>query len=449
MKQLLYSVLLALLLPVASMAQTDLPPILCGNEVFEHILRQNHPELLQHFDRTYQQLLASQGTKSTSRSPLTINVVVHVVWKTPEENISDALIQEQIDILNRDFNRENTDANDLRAEFKEVAGVADIRFNLAEVRRVKTSLDFKVSLTATSLLADLKSTEKGGSTAADPKKFLNIWICQIRPLSILTFSVGQILGFAFPPADLPNWPANASAPTPGEDGVVLDFRVIGQNNPVSVPLPGGGGNLVVRGRTAVHEVGHYLGLRHIWGDGGLLGLPNQCNQSDGVDDTPFANAQSKFDCDKTRNTCTGVETFYGKDMPDMVENYMDYAAETCMNTFTKGQVALMRNTLAGPRKGLVEAVTGVAGSTDQQTTWTVVPNPAHHVAFIDLTLTNPTPVQVRVFSANGQLVRNIAQDMGAGNNRIALEAASMPTGLYFVQMQTAAGVSMKKWEVVK
>ncbi|MFN5911951.1 MAG: M43 family zinc metalloprotease, partial [Bacteroidota bacterium] len=70
----------------------------------------------------------------------------------------------------------------------------------------------------------------------------------------------------------------------------------------------------VAGRTCVHEVGHYLGLRHIWGDG-------DCSQEDGIDDTPNADSQSNQDCDVTRNTCT--DNIAGTDLPDMVENYMD------------------------------------------------------------------------------------------------------------------------------
>jgi hypothetical protein len=437
MKQLLYAVF-TVLTPILAVAQTDnLPPILCGNEVFEHILHNHHPELHDNFEATYAQLLAQsrRPAGAQERNPLTINVVVHVVWKDAVENISDALIREQFEVLNRDFNRLNPDTVNLRDVFKSAAGSADIRFNLAEVRRVQTTRDFQVNLLGTNLLADLKSSDKGGSTAADPTRFLNIWVCRIRPISLIGIPLGQILGFAFPPANLPNWPANASAPTPGEDGVTLDFRTIGINN----PNPGGGGALVVRGRTAVHEIGHYLGLRHIWGDGGALGSANRCDQSDGIDDTPFANSQTQFNCDKTRNTCPNVEGFYKTDVPDMIENYMDYAAETCMNTFTKGQIAIMRSTLQGPRRGLI----GLSTSTkniDQLTAWKVWPNPAYDRIVVEAEAIEGQ-TQVQLLAADGRLIQN--------NNlptarRIELPVAGLPTGMYFVRLHTTRGVSVQK-----
>ena len=101
----------------------------------------------------------------------------------------------------------------------------------------------------------------------------------------------------------------------------------------------------IRGRTVTHEVGHYLGLRHIWGDG-------DCNEQDGVADTPNADAESNFDCDDTKNTCT--DNIGGVDLPDMIENFMDYSSETCQNSFTQGQIDIMRSVLENERDSLID-----------------------------------------------------------------------------------------------
>jgi Pregnancy-associated plasma protein-A/Secretion system C-terminal sorting domain len=444
MQHFLCTLLAAVILTAANAQQPATSPVICGNDIFHHWVESQYPDLHESFEKTMEAVRA-QRVGAEDRNELVINVVVHVVWKETAENLSDALIQEQIAVLNEDYNRENADTANLRTVFKPVAGNAGIRFRLAEIRRVKTTKDFTVSLTDTNLLGDLKRTDKGGSSGADPQRFLNIWICHVKPLSILGLQLGQILGFAFPPNGLANWPANSSAPSPEDDGVVLDFRTVGRNNPNPVDL--GQGKLVVRGRTGVHEVGHYLGLRHIWGDGGLFGLPNNCNSSDGVDDTPHANAQSPFDCNKERNTCTRTEDFYKNDVPDLVENYMDYSAETCMNMFTKGQVAIMRGVLQGPRKNLVS---GSVTTTDLAAAphWQVSPNPATDRVAVTFDLTKATEVTLALTALDGRCVaRQATQLLPVGAQQIALDVQALPAGIYCISLQTENGVTAKKVQI--
>ena len=231
---------------------------------------------------------------------------------------------------------------------------------------------------------------------------------------------------------LDHWPDGSNAPTPGEDGVVIDYRAFSSINPYVVEIPDGGGTLTVRGRTPVHEVGHYLGLRHIWGDGGTFG-PNDCDQSDGVDDTPYANTQSSFDCDKTKNTCEQVELFYNEDALDLVENYMDYSSEDCMNMFTKGQVDIMRAVLQGPRAGLLTTVgthQPVSGAE-----FRITPNPAQDRAVLTFELSQPGEVNVRVTGADGRTVQESrSQQLSSGRQQMALETSNLAAGVYFVQV---------------
>lgn len=421
-------------------AQTTPPPVICGNEVFSKIVREEYPQLYDDFNTTFEQM---REVQATDRSPLTVNVVVHVVWKNPEENLDDSIILNQIAVLNADYNRLNADTANLRPIFQQVAGNADIHFNLAGIVRVQTTNEFEINLLGSNILSELKNSDQGGSDAWNTDQFLNIWVCKIQPIAFGGTVLGQVLGFAFPPNNLDNWPANSGAPSPEEDGVVIDFRVFGSNNPNFIEIPGGTGNLIVRGRTPVHEIGHYFGLRHIWGDGGIFG-PNDCAQSDGIDDTPYSSAQSQFDCDTTRNSCSTIEIFYNNDMPDLIENYMDYSSESCMNMFTQGQADIMRNVLQGPRAGLLMAVPtqDIAG---QNLDFQLSPNPAGERVNLQFNLPENTNVTTRILNSAGQsLGLSSTENYPAGRHQIDIDASSLVPGLYFVEMRTENGISVRK-----
>jgi hypothetical protein len=416
-------------------------PILCGNELFSDIVRDKYPELQEAIDHTF--VAAQTATSQRGLDPLTVNVVVHIVWKDEAENLDESIILDQLRILNEDFNQLNADQVNLRDQFQSEAGSAGINFQLAQIIRVQTDVEFAVDLLGTNLLPEVKSDLLGGSTAWNPEQFINIWVCKIQPIEIFGIEVGQILGFAFPPNNLDNWPPDSGAPDPYEDGVVIDYRVFGSNNPNTIDIPGGGGQLPVKGRTPVHEVGHYFGLRHIWGDGGTFG-PNDCAQSDGINDTPFANAQSAFDCDTVKNTCPQVESHYNEDVPDLVENYMDYASEECMNMFTNGQVALMRNVLHGPRSGLLEPFSAVT-EVDQQFAFDIIPNPANDHFTIALEIKEKLDGTLRIIDANGRNIRtNVPEAFLPGQHRIVLDDLTLAPGMYIVEIRNEKGVVAKK-----
>ncbi len=422
---------------IISLSAQSTPRIFCGNELFSEMVATQYPEWAQSIEATFEQ---AKLTQAGPRTTLTIPVVVHVVWNLPEENLSDELIEAQIKVLNDDFNRMNADTGNLRSMFEWVAGSADIEFALITTERINTSTLFNVDILSGNLIPEVKSTGLGGSDAWNTDNYLNIWVCNIQPLKIGPIVIGQILGFAFPPNGLDNWPAGSNAPNANEDGVVIDYRVFGPDNPNPVEIPGGTGNLVVKGRTPTHEVAHYLGLRHIWGDGGNFG-PNDCAQSDGVDDTPFADSESAFDCDITKNSCIGIEPFYGLDMPDLIENFMDYSSEDCMNMFTKGQVEIMRNVLMGPRSGLLQMTAlddvGAAGST-----MTLMPNPASgsvHLQFeraltVESLLTLADPLGRAVFK----------KVITAGATSTTLDLQGLSNGLHAFILENDQGIQVEK-----
>ena len=228
---------------------------------------------------------------------VTIPVVFHVVYANGTQNISDAQIMSQLQILNDDFRRLNSDADNTWSQ----AADSEVEFCLATndpqgnptdgILRVSTS----VSSFGTS--DNVKFSSSGGSDAWPAGSYLNFWVCNVG---------GGILGYAqFP---------GGSAST---DGVVCDYRYVGDMGTATAPF-----NL---GRTATHEVGHWLNLYHIWGDG-------NCNQDDQVADTPNSDA-ANFGCATGHQSCSST---------DMVQNYMDYSDDACMNLFTSGQKTRMQ-----------------------------------------------------------------------------------------------------------
>ena len=265
---------------------------------------------------TERSMLSGQAQR-VARKPLTINVVVHVVHRTADENISDEQVESQIAVLNRDFGLTNTERNKVPQPFKGLVGNPKIKFQLArkDPRGKPTNGITRTATTVPEFGADngVKSRQRGGKAPWDPARYLNVWVCSLG---------GGLLGYA----QFPGGP-------PRTDGVVILNTAFGTQGSVRPPFN--------KGRTATHEIGHYLNLRHIWGD------QNNCTGNDFVTDTPPAQAANtgkpKFPHITCKNGPNG----------DMFMNYMDYVDDAAMFMFTEGQVARMSATLAGPRRKLV------------------------------------------------------------------------------------------------
>ncbi len=228
---------------------------------------------------------------------VTIPVVFHVVYRTSTENISDAQIQTQLDVLNEDFRRTNSDADGTWSQ----AADTEIEFCLATVDPNGNATS-GITRTSTNVNGfgtndSVKSASSGGVNAWNTSEYLNVWVCNIG---------GGILGYAQFPG------GNAST-----DGVVNGYQYTGTIGTATAPF-----NL---GRTLTHEVGHWLNLRHIWGDG-------NCNADDFVSDTPTSDG-ANYGCATGHVSCNTT---------DMVQNYMDYSDDGCMNLFTEGQKTRMR-----------------------------------------------------------------------------------------------------------
>ena len=231
-----------------------------------------------------------------------IPVVFNVLYRTAAQNVSQAQLQSQVDVLNEDFAAANADYN-LTSTYNSVkSGNTGIRFVLETVKRRKTT---KTSWSTNNAMK--KSAQ--GIAPTSPTTKLNIWVCNIG---------GGILGYA-------QFPGGSSA----TDGVVLDDNATGRTGTAAAPFN--------KGRTATHEVGHWLNLRHIWGDA-------TCG-NDQVGDTPLHNT-ANYGCPAAghKSTCTGTPV-------EMTMNYMDYTDDACMYMFSVGQKTRMQATYAvgGPR----------------------------------------------------------------------------------------------------
>ncbi len=245
---------------------------------------------------------------------ITLPVVVHVVHNlnNPNENISDAQIAAQIASMNNDFARTNPDAANTPSAFAGVAADMGIRFRLATrdpnggctngIVRVETSQQ-EFSTRG----AELMKYGGHGSNAWDPLHYVNIWVCDLAADGGI-FGSSIVTGYS-------SFPTIAGQST---DGVVIDYEFFG---PTSSPTHG-------LGRTATHELGHYLNLYHIW-DGGPA--PGYCTGDDQVSDTP-PQAEANFGCPTFPHvTCSNGPN------GDMFMNYMDYTNQQCKNLFTAGQ----------------------------------------------------------------------------------------------------------------
>lgn len=288
---------------------------------------------LLHLEKQYPNLQArvqSQARAAATAAPkrkdpqalavTAIPVVVHVVYYNAAQNISEAQIQSQLEVLNRDFRRLNADRDQTPDLFKGVAADSEVEFVLAQrtpqgepttgITRTQTTVNgFGINNDA------MKFTGTGGQSAWDTRQYLNIWVVAIKDEE-------EVLGYS-------QFPNAGPAAT---DGVVIDYRAFGTTGTAAAPYH--------LGRTTTHEVGHWLNLLHIWGDA-------ECGD-DLVADTPTQK--------EANNKCPAFPHPSCNNTSDMFMNYMDYTYDACMNLFTQGQKNVMQYALATYRPSILTSL---------------------------------------------------------------------------------------------
>lgn len=263
-----------------------------SHEVLQEQMRQN-PELAIKMNEieSFTERAIQEGRLVNGK--IEIPVVVNVLYRTTAENISQAQIQSQIDALNKDFNALNSDFSKVPSTFSGVKANVGVSFVLDAIYRKSTTK------TSWGTADAMKKSTQGGMNPTSPTTKLNLWVCTIG---------GGILGYA-------QFPGGSSS----TDGVVIDSKYFGTTGTATYPY-----NL---GRTATHEIGHWMNLRHIWGDA-------TCG-NDQVSDTPLHNAANYgVPAYPHYSTCTGTPI-------EMTMNYMDYTDDRGMYMFSNGQKSRM------------------------------------------------------------------------------------------------------------
>lgn len=289
---------------------------ICGSDVVRQKMLSENPDaaqrLMQIENNTAQFIEQKKMGKVLADGSVEIPVIFNVLYTNSTNNVSDARINSQIDVLNKAFASTHANVSNIPAEFQSVnAGDTKIKFRLVKTNRKSTTIsnwapDDK-----------MKKSTTGGINATDPSKYLNIWVVNYMP-----YRTGYVLGYATFPESAGLW----------NDGVVMMDEYVGEGGPIATHN---------KGRVTVHEVGHYLNLRHIWGDA-------NCG-NDFVDDTP-----QQITLHRGVPSYPTMETCSGKSRSVMFMNYMDYSDETTLFMFTKKQNDRMQASVSasGPRAGL-------------------------------------------------------------------------------------------------
>ena len=283
----------------------------CGTTAITEKMMSENPEYANARSKVNQQTekWIENHPNHSEKIIITIPVVVHVLYSNNNQNISDAQILSQIDVLNEDFRRTNIDAINTPSVWQSIAADSEIEFCMATtdpngqptdgINRVQTTHG------AFGMNSDVHSTPAGGADDWPNDDYLNIWVCNIET---------GLLGYATPPS---NWTGDG-------DGLVIGYQYFGRIGTVQPPYN--------KGRTATHEIGHWLNLDHVWGGGwGSCG-------DDNVSDTP-TQEQENYSCPgypHNPNSCSTTNP-----EGDMFMNYMDYTNDACMNLFTNGQKTRM------------------------------------------------------------------------------------------------------------
>ncbi len=354
-------------------------------------------------------------TPNSPATVVTIPVVFHVLYKNTTQNISDAQILSQLAVLNSDYRKLNTDYNSVvPTAFKPFGADMEISFCKAtKTPSGSATTGITRKSVPTSFVFEDSYYTASGEPAWDTTKYLNIWIGR--------FTDSQLLGFAY-------LPSSAGDPN---DGLCIGDQYFGTTGTATAPFN--------KGRTGTHEIGHYFGLLHPWGDDNSA-CSSSAN-SDGVADTPATN-NPYFGCPSfPDNTNACATTANGS----MFMNYMDYVDDACMAFFTAGQKTIMQNTLAGPRLSLLSS-NGCSslGLTEFQANnvISVYPNPVSQYFMI----TSPQVQidEVEIFNTIGQLVKT--QKLSQTNNVVNIE--ELASGTYYLRIYNQ-GKFLKSDKVIK
>ena len=403
----------------------------CGSSDYRQQQLSLHPALAitvqanEQFTRRQLELGSKEVTGATpsrggniSSQPVTIPVVVHVLYSSARQNISDAQIHSQIDVLNRDYQKLNSDTANIPSYYSARAANCGYQFVLAGLdtngRPTTGIVRKRTNITAFSIEDDMKYSAAGGDNAWDRDRYLNVWVCNLQ---------GTTLGYS----SLVGGPKES-------DGIVVSYTAFGTTGTATAPY-----NL---GRTTTHEIGHWLNLIHVWGDA-------FCGD-DQVADTP-PQSQATYG-DPTGIILSCGNTPYG----DMYMNYMDFTDDLGMHMFTFGQRDRMRTLFmpGGFRYAILssDAASVAALATDtpvgvaaggRPMMLSLYPNPAVSQVSVKMSDAGALGSMLEVYDQTGQRVMSSrVTDLSFG-----LDVSRLSSGVYFIRVndgRSAAGYKFVK-----
>ncbi len=365
-----------------------------------------HPEILEDMNQINhftEEWISAQQMTAQVRELVTVPVVVHVVWLENDENISEAQIMSQIDVLNEDFRKLNANFSTTPAAFQAIAADVEIEFCLASIDPNGNPTN-GITRTQTNI-QEIGETESfydssaGGHDPWDNTQYINIWVCNQEEGS---------LGFATPPG---------TAFPEESDGVVIPSVYFGTIGTAANSVPNH------LGRTATHEMGHYFNLEHIWGpgDGG-------CNEDDFIADTPSQEFESGG-CPNFPFTDGCTPNGNGINF----QNYLDYSDDDCMTMFTEGQKMRMLAALNGPRASLLtsngcNAMVATNDLNNFENSVRIFPNPTNQL--ITITIENTYASQ----NLNWELFDMVGKKYleFSMTEKKELNLSNLPEGVYYL-----------------
>lgn len=343
----------------------------------------------------------ANGTNSPLPTIFRIPVVVHILYNTSVQNISNDQVISQIKVLNEDFRKKNADINRTPGIFSNLATDCQLEFVLA-TRDPQGKPTTGITRKQTGIMVfgmddRIKFSSLGGHDAWDASSYLNIWIGNLA---------GGLVGYSSP----------MGGPLE-KDGVVIRYTAFGTSGSASSPFD--------RGRTATHEVGHWLGLQHIWGD-------EYCG-NDGIDDTPPQQSASRGCPNGIISSCNNSGNMY--------MNFMDLTNDECMNMFTVGQRARMRAAFifGGPRntilasKGATAPEPGAGNELSDGSTFPDLisyPNPVSNRLIVHL----PDDIkwQQCLMTLHNQMGQSLRSFRPAGKT-FSIDLSALSPGVYFIK----------------
>lgn len=379
----------------------------CGTMMLDQINKDRFPEY-KAFREKQNYVVDINEISSKSKGIITIPVVVHVIYREPEQNLTMEQIWSQMYVLRSDFNRTNWDTMLVPQVWKNLIADCEIDFKLANrdpdgnvtsgVTRTQTNIQNFITYGSD----EYYKTSKGGHDIWDRDSYLNIWVGEIG---------GGLYGFS----SFPGSPAIS-------DGLVINITAFGTQGTAEDPSD--------KGRTTTHEVGHWFNLYHIWGDA-LCG-------NDFVDDTPI-HEKANYDC----NNYPSLSKAPCNNQPhgDMFMNFMDYSQDDCMHMFTHGQKARMISSLNNDRPSLFNSngYTGIQEITDRDVE--IFPNPVNDE--LHISSTNRTMIQgLELYNSLGKRVYSSFSESFEENESI--DVSAITKGVYILKVHTSNGQLSRK-----